>query len=75
MQHWVSRQLPPEENCPPLRAKVSVKVRVSFRVGRQPDIIALKEIAPWLGLKFGLGFSFGVGGQFSLGANFLEPQH
>ena len=32
-----NRQLPPEENCPPVRVGVSVKVRASFRAGRQPD--------------------------------------
>ena len=31
-----SGQLPPEENCPPVRVGVSVKVRVSFRVGGKP---------------------------------------
>ena len=67
MQHWVSRQLPPEENCPPLRVEVSVKVRVSFRAGRQPDIIAPKKIAPWLGLRFGLGLVLGLGVNFPWG--------
>ena len=32
-----SGQLPPEENCPPVRVGVSVKVRVSFRVEEQSD--------------------------------------
>ena len=35
--HTVSGQLPPEENCPPVSIGVWVKIRVSFRVGRQPD--------------------------------------
>ena len=29
--------MPVEENCPPVRVGVWVKVRVSFRVGGQPD--------------------------------------
>ena len=61
----------PEENSHPVRIGVWVKVRVSFRVGGQPDN------CPRLGLKFGLGLvlGFGVegGGQFSLGVNVLEP--
>ena len=32
-----SGQLPPEENCPPVRVGISVKVRVSFRVEEQSD--------------------------------------
>ena len=31
------RTIVPEKNCPPDRVGVSVKVRVSFRVGGQPD--------------------------------------
>ena len=33
----VSRQVPPEENCPPVSVGVWVKFRVTFRVGGQPD--------------------------------------
>ena len=33
----VSGQLSPEENCPPVRIRVWVKVKVSFRVGGEPD--------------------------------------
>ena len=34
----VSEQLYPEENCPPpVRIRVWVKVKVSFRVGGEPD--------------------------------------
>ena len=47
----VSGQLPLKENCPPVRIGVWIKVRVSFRVGGQPDT---RKIVPQLGLGFGL---------------------
>ena len=46
----------PEENSHPVRIGVWVKVRVSFRVGGQPDN------CPQLGLEFGLGLVWGWGG-------------
>ena len=58
------QKIAPRRKLPPLRVEVSVKVRVSFRVGRQPDIIVPKKIAPWLGLRFGLGLVLGLGGNF-----------
>ena len=42
----VSEQLPPEENCPPVKVGVWVKVRVSFRVGGQPDNCPQGKLAP-----------------------------
>ena len=63
----VSGQLPPEENCSPVRVGVSVKVRVSFRAGGNQTIVpekncSLVRVRVWL--------SFGVvgRGQFSSGA-------
>ena len=37
LRNLVSGQLPPDENCPPIRVGVWVKVRASFRVWGQPD--------------------------------------
>ena len=38
MFSMISGQLPPEENCPPVKVGLSFKVRVSFRVrGGQPN--------------------------------------
>ena len=56
----VSGQLlpPPEENCPPVRVGVCVKVRVNFRVGGN------QTIAPQLGFGFGLGLVLGLGAIF-----------
>ena len=59
----VSGQLPPEENCPPVRAGFSVKVRVSFRVGGNQTIApqincTLVRVRVWV--------SFGVGGAIVL---------
>ena len=42
----VSRQLPPEENCSPVRLGVWAKVRVSFRVGGQPDNCLQGKLSP-----------------------------
>ena len=61
----VSGQLspPPEENCPPVRDGVWVKVRVSFMVGGLPDN-CLKENCPRLRLGLGLGLVMGLGCNF-----------
>ena len=60
--------MPPEENCPTVRVGVWVKVRVSFRVGEQPDNCPEENrVRVWLKV------SFGVGGQFSSSAIALEP--
>ena len=37
MDHFAIRTIAPQEKLPPVRVGVSVKVRVSFRVGEQPD--------------------------------------
>ena len=42
----VSRQLSPKENCPPVRVVVWVKVRVSFRVERQPENCPRGKLLP-----------------------------
>ena len=42
----VSEQLPPEENCPPVKVGVWVKVRVSFSVGGQPDNCLQGKLPP-----------------------------
>ena len=39
----VSGQLPPEENSPPLRVGVSIKVRIIFRVGGNQTIALEKN--------------------------------
>ena len=36
----------PEENCPPVRVGVWVKVRVSFRVGGQPENCPREKLPP-----------------------------
>ena len=46
----------------PVRVGTWVKVRVSFRVGGQPD-----NCPPRLGLVFGLGLVLGLGGNFPRG--------
>ena len=66
----VSGQLPPEENCPPIRVGIWIKVRVNFRVGGQPHNCfqgKLVKVRVWVRV------SFGFGGQFSSGAIVLEP--
>ena len=59
----VSGQLLPEENWPPIRVGVWVKVRVSFRVGGN-QTIALEKKYLRLALGFGLGIVLGLGGNF-----------
>ena len=67
-----SGQLLPEEKCPPVRVGVWVKVRISFRVGGQPDNYPRwKLLPPWLGLEFMLGLVLGWG-SFFLGGNCLR---
>ena len=58
------RTIVPEKNCPPVRVEVSVKVRVSFRVGGATRQLPRRKIAPWLGLGFGLWLILGLGGNF-----------
>ena len=54
--------MPPEGNCPtPVRDGVWVKVRVSFRVGGQPDKIAPEESPPGM-VRVSFSVSFAVGG-------------
>ena len=54
----VSGQLPPEENCPPpVKVRVWIKVKVSFRVGNN-QTIAPAENLPRLGIVLGLGANF-----------------
>ena len=55
---------------PPVRVGFSVKVRVSFRVGRQPDNSLGEKWPP--GQGYGLDY-FWSWGQFSSGAIVLEP--
>ena len=52
-----SRQLPPEENCPLVRVRVWVKLRVSFKVVSNQTIAPEKNCSPplLLGLMFALG--------------------
>ena len=61
----VSGQLPPEDNCLPVRVEVCVKVRVSFRLGRQPDNCPERKLPHtpvrfrvWVRVSFGLGAIF-----------------
>ena len=42
----ISGQLPPEENCPPVRVGVLVKARVIFRVGGQRDKCPRGKLPP-----------------------------
>ena len=69
---WVSGQLSPKENCPPVRVGVLVKVRVSFRVGGNQTIAPEENCLP-ASVRSWVRVSFGVGGQFSSGAIVLEP--
>ena len=74
----VSGQLPPEENCPPVKVGVWVKVRISFGVGATRQLSSKKNF-PRLGLGFGLGLVcfcfvfFGGWVQFSSGEIVLDP--
>ena len=67
MYTMVSGQFPPEKNSPPVWIGVWVKVRVSFRVGGQPDNCPQGKQPPLLGLGFGLGLVLGLEGNFSRG--------
>ena len=69
----VSGQLPPDENCPPVRVGVWVKVRVTFRVGGQPDNCSRRKLPP-VRFRVSVRVNFGVGGKFSLGAIVLIMQ-
>ena len=60
----VSRQLPPEENCSPVRLGVWAKVRVSFRVGGPTRQLSPRKIVPELGLAVVLGLILGLRGNF-----------
>ena len=70
----VSGQLPPEENCPPVKVGVWVKVRISFRGGGNQTIVPEKKFPPvrirvWLRVSlFLFCFFWGVGAIF-LGGN------
>ena len=49
-----------EENCSPVRIGVWVKVKVSFRVGGQPNIFPRGKYPPsrvrvWVSVSFGVG--------------------
>ena len=67
----VSGQLPPEENCPPVRVGVSVKFRVSYRVGGK-QTIASEDNSPMIRVRV----SFGVGGRaIFLGGNCPRTQY
>ena len=60
----VSGQLPPEENCPPVRVGVWVKVRDSFRGGGNQTIVPEKKCPPvrfrvWLWVSLFLLFFWG----------------
>ena len=63
----LSGELPPEENCPPVRVGVWIKVRVSFRVGGN-QTIAPKENSPpppsAVRVRVWLRVSFWVEGNF-----------
>ena len=60
--------MPSEENCPPVRVGVLVKVRVSFRVGGN-QTIAPEENCPLVRVRILVRVSFGTAGKFSLGSN------
>ena len=57
----VSGQLPPEENCPPLRVVVWVNVRVSFRVGGN-QTIEHEETCPPVRVRVSVRVDFRAGG-------------
>ena len=61
------------DNCPPVRVGVWIKVRVSFRVGGQPDNWPREKLPPEVRVGVWPRVSFGVGGQFSSGPIVLEP--
>ena len=53
--------MPCEENCPPVRVGVLVKVRVSFRVGGNQTIVP-EENCPLVWVRILVTVSFGTGG-------------
>ena len=61
--------MPLNENRPSVRVGVWVKVRVSFRVGVQPDP---KENSPPVRDRVWVRVRFGAAGQISLGTIVLE---
>ena len=69
----VSGQFPPEKNFSPVGIGVWVKVRVSFRVGGQPDNCSQGKQPPPVRVRVWVRVSFGVGGQFFSGAIVPEP--
>ena len=70
----VSRQLPPDKNCPTVRVGVWVKVRATFRVGGQPDNCPRRKLPPQVRFRVQVRVNFGVGGQFSSGEIVLIMQ-
>ena len=50
------------DNCPPVSVGVSVKVKVSFRVGVQPDNCTRGKLP-----RLGLGLVLGLGSNFPRG--------
>ena len=67
----VSGQFPPEKNWPLVRVPVSVKSRVSFRVGGQPDNFPRERLPPRQGQGLVQGQFWGWG-QFPSGEIVLE---
>ena len=68
----VSGQLPPEENCPPVRVGVLVKVRVIFRVGSNQTNVP-EENCPLVRVRVRVWVSSGGGGgAIFLGGNGLR---
>ena len=67
--------MPPEENYSPVRVGpwASVKVRVSFRVGEQPDNSPGGKLPPWLRLGFRLGLVLRLGDNFPRGQLSYNP--
>ena len=60
-----------KENCSPVRVGVSVKVTVSFRVGKQPDNCSeenctLVRVRIWVSVNFGTIFLGGNCPRFIL---------
>ena len=65
---------PPRKFSPQVRIGVWAKVKVSFRVGRQPGNWPRGKFpSPQVKVRFWLSVNLGVGGQFSSGVIFLEP--
>ena len=62
------RTIAPEENCPPVRFAIWVKV--SFKVGGNQTTASEENSPP---ARVRVRVSFGVRGQFSAGVIVLEP--